>query len=58
MEGKDRTQGENADGNFHQRTEVPVRLYAAYAKAARDPLFLEEMESTIASYETATADGL
>jgi len=34
------------------------RLYAAYAEAARDPLFQDDMESTTAGYERTAADGL
>jgi hypothetical protein len=58
MEGKARTQGENADSNCGRRSGDQVRLYAAYAEAVQDPLFLEDMESTNAAYEGAAADGL
>ena len=34
------------------------RLYAAYAEAARDPVFTKDMESTTAAYEPTAADGL
>ena len=34
------------------------RLYAAYAEAARDLLFQEDMESTTAAYERTAGDGL
>lgn len=34
------------------------RVYDAYAEAARDPLFLEDMNSSMAAYELATGDGL
>lgn len=34
------------------------RVYDAYAEAARDPLFLEDMKSTTAAYDPATGDGL
>jgi len=34
------------------------RLYDAYAEAACDPVFLEDMRSTTAAYETTVADGL
>jgi len=34
------------------------RVYDAYAEAARDPLFLEDMHSTTAAYDRATGDGL
>jgi hypothetical protein len=57
MKAKERPQGENA-GNSRRRITDQVLLYAAYAEAARDPLFLKDMESTITAYEGATADGL
>jgi hypothetical protein len=34
------------------------RVYDAYAEAARDPLFLEDMRSTGAAYDPAAGDGL
>lgn len=34
------------------------RVYDAYAAAAADPLFMEDMRSTTAAFDTATADGL
>jgi hypothetical protein len=34
------------------------RVYAAYAEAARDPVFREDMESTTAAYERTVGDGL
>jgi hypothetical protein len=33
-------------------------LYDAYAEAACDPVFLEDMRSTTAAFEAAVADGL
>jgi hypothetical protein len=35
-----------------------MQLYASYAAAAEDPVFLEDMESTEAAYDLATSDGL
>lgn len=34
------------------------RVYDAYAEAARDPLFLEDMQSTTAAYDPASGDAL
>ncbi len=34
------------------------RAYDAYAAAAADPLFMQDMRSTTAAYEVATADGI
>jgi hypothetical protein len=34
------------------------RVYDAYAAAAADPLFMEDMRSTTAAFDVATADGL
>lgn len=34
------------------------RVYDAYGEAARDLLFLEDMQSTTAAYDPATGDGL
>ena len=33
-------------------------VYEAYAEAARDPAFVEDMGSTTEAYETAAGDGL
>ncbi len=34
------------------------RVYEAYAEAARDALFLEDVQSTEAAYDPAAGDGL
>ncbi|MGH7563640.1 MAG: hypothetical protein ACREK5_04360 [Gemmatimonadota bacterium] len=34
------------------------QVYEAYAEAARDPAFMEEMESTTEAYEPVAGDGL
>lgn len=34
------------------------RVYDAYAAAAADPLFMEDMRSTTAAFDGATVDGL
>jgi hypothetical protein len=34
------------------------RVYDAYARAAADPAFVEDMRSIGSSFETATSDGL
>jgi hypothetical protein len=34
------------------------RVYAAYREAAADPVFMEEMRSTTAAFESTAADGL
>lgn len=34
------------------------RVYDAYAAAAADPLFMEDMRSTTTAFEVATADGI
>ena len=35
-----------------------ARVYQAYAKAVRDPVFLADMNSTTLAFEVTTADGL
>ncbi|HET9983430.1 MAG TPA: hypothetical protein VFQ38_07575 [Longimicrobiales bacterium] len=34
------------------------RVYDAYAQAAADPVFMEDMRSTTAAFEATTGDGL
>jgi len=34
------------------------RVYAAYAQAAEDPMFNEDMRSTTAAFESTASDGL
>jgi hypothetical protein len=35
-----------------------ARVYQAYAEAARDPAFIEDLDATTRAFEATTADGL
>ncbi len=54
----DRTSEPPADPRPTRRRTPRAQLREAYAEAARDPVYLSEMEETDRAFEVALADGL